>query len=123
MKGKRLLASRKGLVKADGQDDKLLDAYRISGSHEVAGDLPCVTRGLSCRKQLLKDIISWKCKLVLVANPVSPRWSGCHRSRGGGGREFVSRGRLSFRKTQPRRCAGTNHPACAYARCPFGCYG
>ncbi|GAB0114682.1 ATP-dependent nuclease [Acidisoma sp. C75] len=39
VKGKKLLAALKGIVKANGYDDKLLDAYRISNNHEVASDL------------------------------------------------------------------------------------
>lgn len=39
VKGKKLLAALKGIVKADGYDDKLLDAYRISNNCEVAADL------------------------------------------------------------------------------------
>jgi hypothetical protein len=39
VKGKKLLAALKGVVKADGHDDKLLNTYRISNNHEVAGDL------------------------------------------------------------------------------------
>ncbi|UYY77355.1 ATP-dependent nuclease [Sphingomonas sp. R1] len=38
-KGKKLLAALKVVVKADGHDDKLLNAYRISPDHEVAPDL------------------------------------------------------------------------------------
>lgn len=39
VKGKKLLAALKMIVKADGYDDKLLNAYRISPNHEVAPDL------------------------------------------------------------------------------------
>lgn len=39
VKGKKLLAALKEVVKAAGHDDKLLNAYRVSNNHEVAGDL------------------------------------------------------------------------------------
>ena len=39
VKGKKLLAQLKGIVKEAGQDDKLLNAYSIPSAVEVAGDL------------------------------------------------------------------------------------
>ena len=39
VKGKKLLAALKVVVKADGHDDKMLNAYRISPNYEVAPDL------------------------------------------------------------------------------------
>lgn len=39
VKGKKLLAALKVVVKADGHDDKLLNSYRIVPGHEVAPDL------------------------------------------------------------------------------------
>jgi ABC-type cobalamin/Fe3+-siderophores transport system ATPase subunit len=39
VKGKKLLAALKSVVKADGHDDKILNAFQISSKHEVAPDL------------------------------------------------------------------------------------
>jgi hypothetical protein len=52
--GKKMLAALKGILKAKGKDEKLLDAFTIPGHFEVAPDLKMVLEAATASSSITK---------------------------------------------------------------------